>query len=191
MLKQQSLSEFLAGGNRRLVALALGAALAVTAMLVGASLAVIGPIYTAALIVALAGAVWIMAGLRNALWAVVAIIALLPYGALPFKVVVTPTFLDLALGAFFFLYIGEWMTGYRRHLRVTPIHAIILVFMMLSVFSFIAGLRYAGITSTVLRRFAELLLSMSFALVLSDVLRDSKSLQDFTLVIIVVGLGAV
>lgn len=190
MLKKRSLTDFLAHADRRLVSLALGALLAVIGMLVGLSLAVIGPIYTAALLIALAGAIWVMSGLRNAMWAIVAIIALLPYAALPFKIVITPTFLDLAMGAFFFLYIGEWMTGHRRRLRTTPVHGLIVAFMLLSVFSFVAGLRYAGITSTVLRRFAELLLSITFALTLSDVLRDPKSLRQFILVIVVVGVAA-
>lgn len=190
MIKQRPVAEFIAQGDRRIVALALGAVLALTGTVVGALLAVIGPIYTAALLVALAGGVWVIAGLRNAMWSVVAIIALLPYATLPFKVVVTPTFLDLAMGAFFFLYVGEWMTGERRRLTVTPVHGLVLLFMLLSVFSFVAGLRYAGITSTVIRRFAEFLLSMTFALVLSDVLQDKDSMREFVLVIVIVGLAA-
>ncbi len=181
------LQDLIMSGDRTKLALALGAGLAVTATLLGVTLAVLGPIYTVALLIALAGGVWMLAGLRNALLSVILIIALLPYGALPFKVVVTPTFLDLAMGAFFFLYIGEWMTGWRRRLATTPVHPLIILFMVLAVFSFVAGLRYAGPTSTVMRQFAELLLSMTFALVLVDVLRDYDDLRTVIIVLIAAG----
>ncbi len=181
------LQNFIATGDRRLVALALGAVLALAGTLTGLSLAVIGPVYTLALLVALASGVWMLAGLRNAMLGVILIIALLPYAALPFKIVVTPTFLDIAMGAFFFLYLGEWMTGERRRLATTPVHAFIVLFMALSLFSFVAGLRYAGLTPTVARQFAELLLSMAFALVLVDVLRDQKDLRQIALIVMVAG----
>lgn len=184
------LQDFIATADRTKMALALGAGLAVTAALLGVALAVIGPIYTVALLIALAGGVWMMAGLRNALLSVILLIALLPYAALPFKVVVTPTFLDLAMGAFFFLYLGEWMTGERRHLAATPVHPFLILFIVLAVFSFVAGLRYAGPTSTVLRQFAELLLSMTFALAVVDVLRDYEDLRGVIVVLIAAGTAS-
>lgn len=190
MNRQRSLRDFLAQGDRRAVAATLGASLAMAAVLVGLALAVIGPVYTLALLIALAGGVWMIAGLRNALLSIILIIALLPYAALPFKIVVTPTFLDIAMGVFFFLYIGEWMTGERRRLATTPVHALVVLFMLLSVFSFVAGLRYASLTPTVLRQFAELLLSMVFALALVDVLKDRKDLRRIVLVIMVAGAAA-
>ncbi len=190
MLQQRPLEDFIANGDRRVVALVLGAALALIAALVGLSLALIGPIYTAALIVALAGALWILAGLENALWSIVAVITMLPYATLPFKIVLTPTFLDMAMAAFFFLYVGEWVTGYRRRLTTTPVHVLIVLFMVLSVFSFVAGLRYAGPTSTVIRQFAELLLSIALALVLADVLKEEPRLRRFVVIVMVAGAAA-
>lgn len=190
MSEPQGLQHFLAHGDRRLIALVLGAFLAVVGALLGLSLALLGPIYTAALIAALAGGIWMLAGLHNALWAVIAIVALLPYAALPFKIVVTPTFLDIAMAAFFFLYIGEWMTGQRRRLNTTPVHGLVVLFMLLSMFSFVAGLRYAGPTSTTVRHFAELLLSMTFALLLADVIKDDRQLRRFALVLMLAGAAA-
>ncbi len=187
MIREHPLQDFLTTADRRVVALALGAALAVTSVLIGLLLAVIGPIYTVGVLVALAGGVWMMAGLRNALLSIILIIALLPYATLPFKVVVTPTFLDIAMAAFFFLYVGEWMTGYRRRLTVTPIHAFIVLFMLLSLFSFVAGLRYSGPTSTLLRQFAEFMLSMTFALVLVDVLTEFADLRRVVLILMIAG----
>ena len=188
--RRRPLDDFLASADRRTLALMLGGGLALTGALVGLSLAVIGPIYTTALVIALAGGVWIIAGLRNALWAIIGVIALLPYATLPFKVVVTPTFLDIAMGAFFFLYIGEWLTGERRRLATTPVHVLVVLFMVLATFNFVAGLRYGGLTSTVIRRFAEFLLSMSFSLVLVDVLKEQEDLRQFVLIIMLAGTAA-
>jgi O-antigen ligase len=187
MIDRQPLQELIANADRRMVALALGVALALVAAVLGLALALIGPIYTLVLLVALAGVVWVIAGLENALWSVVAVITLLPFATLPIKVVLTPTFLDLAMAAAYFLYLMQWMTGERRRLATTPVHPFIVLFAVLSVFSFVAGLRYAGLTSRVLRSFAELLMSVGFALVLVDVLRTPEQLRRFVLVVVLMG----
>jgi O-antigen ligase len=189
-MNHRPLQDFLIHGDRRWVALAFGTMLAVIAALLGASLAVIGPIYTTALMLAIAGAIWIFAGLENALLSIIGIVALLPYATLPFKIVITPTFLDVAMGVFFFLYIGEWMVGERRRLTTTPVHTIVVLFIVLSIFSFVAGLRYAGLTSTVLRRFAELILSMLYGLVLVDILKDQNILRRVVLFVMLAGTAA-
>lgn len=189
MIRNERLMAFVSSADHRRLAIALGALLAVVAAVLGIALAVIGPVYTVALLIALVGAVWVIAGLQNALLSIVLIIALLPYSALPFKIVVTPTFLDMAMAAFFFLYLGQWMTGERRRLIATPVHPLLVLFILLSIFSFVIGLRYAGPTSTVLRQFAEFVLSMTFALVLVDVLRGIDDLRP--LVLVLLGAGAV
>src|SRR5690606_26806451 len=127
MIGEHPIQDFLASADRRVVALVLGIVLAVVSTLIGVSLAFIGPVYTLGVLIALAGGVWVFAGLRNAMLSIVLIIALLPYATLPFEIILTPTFLDIAMGAFFFLYIGEWITGYRRRLIVTPVQAMIVM----------------------------------------------------------------
>ncbi len=187
MIERYFLQSFVAKHDRKTVALVIGGTLAFVGSLLGLSLALVGPIYTAILLVALAGALWLMVKLENALWATVVIIALLPFATLPFKIVLTPTFLDLTMATAVFHYLMQWITGERRKLAITPVHPFILLFMVLSIFSFAAGLRYAGLTSNVLRQFAELLLSMSFSFILVDVLRDHRSLKNLVLVLIAAG----
>ncbi|HOA23312.1 MAG TPA: O-antigen ligase family protein [Aggregatilineales bacterium] len=187
MIGEHPIQDFLANADRRVVALVLGSALAVVSALIGVSLAFIGPIYTLGVLIALAGGVWMFAGVRNAMISIVLIIALLPYATLPFEIILTPTFLDIAMGAFFFLYIGEWMTGYRRRLIVTPVHALIVMFMLLGLLSFVAGLANAPLTPTILRQFAEMLLSITFAMVLVDVLRTTDDLKMVIRVLLVAG----
>jgi len=190
MFELGSLRRTLSQAKPPTMALAIGVGLATIGAAIGLMLALIGPLYTGALLVALAGAIWIMARLENALWGIIGIIALLPFATLPFKIVLTPTFLDLAMAAALFLYIGQWMSGERRRLATTPVHPFVALFIVLSVFSFVAGLRYAGLTSTVLRRFAELVVSMAFALVLVDILRTPEQLRRLVTVIILAGTAA-
>ncbi len=168
----------------------LGVALGVIAAILGLSLAVIGPLYTVILLVALGAAVWVVARLENALWSVILIVLLLPYATLPFKVVLTPSFLDLAMLAVYGLYLLQWMTGDRRRLTITPIHVFIVLFMVLSLFSFVAGLRYAGLTSNRLRQFAELMLAMGFGMLLVDMLQTEGKLHSIVRVIIIGGVIA-
>lgn len=185
-----SVREFLIRGDRRMIALALGAALAVTAVVVGIMLALLGPIITAGVLGALVAMLLAMTDLWVGLLGIVLVITLFPFGTLPFKIVLTPTFLDLAMAATLAVYVMQWLAGERRRLRTTPIHGFIIAFMALSVFSFVAGLRHAGITSTSARRFAELLLSMGFSLVLVDVLRTPKQIRWLARVLIVAGTAA-
>jgi O-antigen ligase len=189
MLEGQPFQRLLSRDPRTL-ALTLGAGLALVAILLGVSLALIGPIYTVALIVALAASLWVIAGLENALWSVIAVVSLLPFATLPFEIGFTPTFLDLAMGAVFFIYSMQWMTGERRRLASTPVHPFLILFIILTIFSFVAGLRYAGLTSTVLRRFAELILTMVYALILVDIVRTPQQLRRLIAVLIILGTGA-
>lgn len=176
--------------DSRLAALLLASVLAILALLAGLSLATLGPLLTVILLLIIAGVVWILSDLEMALWSIVGVIGLLPFATLPFKIVLTPSFLNMVMGAFLFLYLMEWMTGRRRRLMITPVHPLIALFMVLAIFSFVMGLRHAGLTSNVLRNFAELLLSISFALILVDILRSTQQLERLARIIIVVGAGA-
>src|SRR5438552_1423339 len=99
MIELEPLQNFFAVMDRRTLALVVGVALAVSGAVIGLLLALVGPVYTLAALIVLAGAVWVMWRLENAIYAIIALIALLPFATVPFKVVLTPTLLDLALGA--------------------------------------------------------------------------------------------
>jgi len=154
----------------------LGLALASVAVGLGALLGYAGPIITVALLLALATGLWIITDIRLGLAAAIGIITLLPFGALPVKIVFTPTFLDLALGAVFLVYTLQWMTGQRRRLTVTPAHAPILAFWILALFSFVAGKSNGPLTTNLIRQFAELLLSVWFAFLIVDYVDDRPTL---------------
>lgn len=168
----------------------LGLALALTAIVLGALLGFAGPLITVGGLAALAVGLWSLTSLEVGLWGVIAIITLLPFGALPFKVVFTPTFLDLALLSVVVVYIFQWMTGRRRQFTLTPAHPLIAAFLALAVFSFVAGLPNGPLTSNLLRHFAELLLSLFFTIIIVDYFDDREKLERIVYVILVCGAAA-
>ena len=163
---------------------ALGAIIALAAVGLGALLGYAGLIITLGVLVALAAALWALTSLDVALWGVVAVITLLPFGALPLKVVVTPTFLDLAMLAVVAVYAFQWMTGRRRQIALTPAHGPLVLFLALAVFSFAAGMSNGPLTSTLLRHFVELLFNVGFVFVIVDYLASREKLDRLVLVII-------
>lgn len=162
-------------------------ACALGGLALGALLGYAGPLIAVAVVAALAVALWAMSDLEIALWGLIAVIALLPFASLPFKIVITPTFLDLAMGGALLVYLMQWMTGRRRRLALTPAHAPLIVFVTLALFSFVAGLSNGPLTPNLLRHFAEFILSLGFALVVVDHVDTREKLSRLVLVILLCG----
>jgi len=101
-------------------ALIVGVVIALISVVAGALLGFTGILITVIAIVAVAASLWALTDMEIGLWGMVAIIALLPFGALPFKIVFTPTFLDLAMGGVLLVYAMQWMSGRRYRLTTTP-----------------------------------------------------------------------
>lgn len=173
--------------NARANALWLGLALALGAVGIGALLGLAGPLITVGVLLGLAAGVFVLSRLEFALWAALAVILLLPFASLPFRLVFTPTFLDLTMLAVVFVYTLQWMTGERRRLTTTPAHAPIVIFLALLIFSFVAGLPNGPLTSNLIRQFAEMVLSIAFALVLVDVLDTRQKLERLVRLVLVGG----
>ncbi len=158
----------------------LGLVLAVIAVAVGALAGFAGPLIALAVLIGLAIAAVMVRRLEYSLYAMIGVITLLPYGSLPVRVVFTPTFLDLAMVAAMAIYLLQWMNGSRRTMTLTPVHGPLLIFITLTVFAFVAGLPNGPLTSSLIRQFAELLMSMSFVIVLTDVVHDEGVLNRLT-----------
>lgn len=175
----------------RRIALASRAGLLVLGALFAALLvAAAGPIYSLAAIVAVAGALLILRDIRWGFAALFAVIGLLPFAALPFKIGFTPTFLDIALLAIYFVWILRVATRRDRELIGTPLGAAVLFFLLLAVFSFANGLRYSRPTSTVIRNFAELALAISIFFVLVNTLRRRADVELLARMVLLTGAAA-
>jgi O-antigen ligase len=168
-----------------LVALCVAAGLAV-----GAYVAVLSPL------LAVVGAVAVVAGLlmlRDTQWGLIAIIGLiclLPFGALPFKIGFTPTFLDLALIAVYFVWLVRIATGRAGKLIGTALGMPIAVFLLLACASFVAGLAHAYLDQYVLRHFVEILLSISLFFVIVNCVRTEQQLRMLVTILLLAGFTA-
>ena len=173
------------------VAVASRAALLVAGAAVAALLvAVVGPIYGVAALVALVGGLLMLRDMRWGLLALFAVIGLLPFATLPFKIGFTPTFLDLALLALYFVWILRIATRRQRDLIGTPIGALVLGFVLLAIFAFANGLRYGRPTMTTIRNFAELALAVTFFFLLVNNLRTEADIDLVARLIMVAGAAA-
>jgi O-antigen ligase len=164
-------------------AIGLGLTIGILGGLVGLSLAVLGPIITIVIIIGVLGGLYVLTDTTPALYGTMALLIMMPFGTLPFKIGLTPTLLDLGLGAFVMVYLVQWMTGQRRTVRLVWPHALIALYLMWLIFSFVLGQRYGSPTSTILRQFAETLLSISLAFILVDLLSDAKTLRRLVLLV--------
>ena len=159
-------------------------------LLAGAYVAILSPIY------AIGGALALVGGLlmlRDSQWGFIvlfSLICLLPFGALPFKIGFTPTFLDLALMAVYLVWVVRIATGKAGKFIATALGVPITVFLLLACASFIAGLGHAYLDQYVLRHFVEILLSISLFFVIVNCVRSEKQLRVLVTIIILAGFGA-
>ena len=152
--------------------------------------AIAGPLYGVAAVLALIGALLMLRDLRWGLIALFAVVGVLPFATLPFKVGFTPTFLDLAVLALYLVWIMRIATRRQRELVGTALGAPVLLFLLLTVFAFANGLRFGRPTATTLRNFAELALGIGFFFLLVNNLRDQADLDFITRLILLAGAAA-
>jgi len=175
----------------RRVAIAGRAALLLGGAAMAALLVVIaGPIYSVAALGALCLGLLMLSDIRWGLVALFAVIGLLPFAAMPFKLGFTPTFLDLALLALYFVWIMRIATRRDRELVGTPLGALIFLFLFLAIFAFANGMRYNRPTSTTVRNFAELALAIAFFFLLVNSLRTRTDLDLVARLIMLAGAAA-
>ncbi len=156
----------------------------------GIVLAFGGPLAAGALIFAGVAAVVVLRNLEMGFWGVIAVITLLPFATLPIDIGITPTFLDVALGAVVGVWLLRLVSGRQRTIVTAPITAPLLVFMVIAVFAFIFGLNNGPLTPTLLRHFAELLLSLGFVLVVVDYAQSWRHLERLVQALLLAGAAA-
>jgi O-antigen ligase len=169
--------------DRRVYAALVGMMIGLVGGLVGLMIAVFGPPLAFGAVFGLMAGLYILTDVSAALYGVIAVLALLPFGTVPFKIGFVPTLLDVALAVFLVVYLGQWMTGRRHSFRVTPVHLLITLYVMWLLVSFALGLRYAMPTPAKLRQFAETLLAISLTFILVDLIRDPKMLRRLLVVV--------
>lgn len=139
----------------------LGLLLAVGVVGVTLFIGILGPLIALAVAVALIGGTLILLDTHWGFVALVGVVFVLPFGSLPFRIGFKPTFLDVALGALFFVWLFKVIIGQERELIASPLGALVLLFMLLAIFSFAYGMTHSAANSFFIRRFAEILLGIA------------------------------
>ncbi|HTP06833.1 MAG TPA: O-antigen ligase family protein [Anaerolineae bacterium] len=174
--------------NRRWVATSAIIALSVLIALGGGLFVALlgGPIALGA-ILGLAVLVMILRRIEIGYAALIAVICLLPFAALPVNFAFKPTFLDVVLVALFGVWLLERATGKLGGFVNTPLTLPVLAFLAMALATFIAGLANAPLTQTVARHFAEIILSILLFFLITDTVRDAQRLRLITLFLIIGG----
>ncbi|RKX24145.1 MAG: hypothetical protein DRP45_08870, partial [Candidatus Zixiibacteriota bacterium] len=157
----------------------------------GALFAFLGPILAIALLMAIAGALIMLRSTQFTFFALIGVICLLPFAALPVpNIGFSPTFLDLVLVVLLFTWLFKVARKKQQRFLSSPLGPPIAAFMVLACASFVIGLSYAPITTNLLRHFVELLLSIFlFFLVLNNV-RTRGQLEQIVIALIWAGFAA-
>ena len=146
----------------------LGLFVALLAIAGGLIAAYGGPIAAAAVFLALIAVFVVLREIEVGFWSVILVVALIPFATLPIDIGLTPTFLDLAIGAVVAVWLLGIVTGQQTSVTLTPITLPLIIFILIAIFAFIFGLSNGPLTPTLLRKFAELLISLGLVLVIID-----------------------
>lgn len=162
----------------------------VAGLMTGVLFGILGPIIAIGLIGAVMVGMLMLQNTQVGLFALVALICLLPYGALPFKIGFRPNFLDVALIALFTVWLVRFITGRQRTFETSPLGILLFAFLGWAIFIFVFGLRYGGLNVTVARNFLEILLAIGLFFLVVNQVKSIKQLNQISRVIILVGGGA-
>jgi hypothetical protein len=150
--------------------------LVVGALGIALFIGIFGPLIALALAAALIASSLILADTHWGFVALAAVVFGLPFASLPFAIGFKPTFLDLALGALFFVWLFKLVIGQERQFLTTPIGLLVALFMLMALFSFANGLTHSSANSYLARRFAEILIGMALFFVAVNTVRTDAEL---------------
>lgn len=156
---------------------AIGLLLAGGALGIALLVGVFGPLLALALAAAIVGGTAI---LLDTHWGFVALLGVafgLPFASLPFSIGLKPTFLDVALGALFFVWLLKLVTGRERQFLGSPIGLLVGLFMLMALFSFLYGLTHSPPTNFLVRRFAEIFIGIGLYFAVINTVRTQAELE--------------
>jgi O-antigen ligase len=155
-------------------------------VVVGLTSALVNPLILLASVPILVVAIWVLQNDERSLWLLIAVIGILPRFAAPIKLGVTPTFLDLAL----VLLIVAWLLHAGDHplrIRKMPIALPLFGLIIVAIATFVVGLPNGALTPLILRRFTEMVISLTLVYVLVSMMCTRDILVRVMRVLILVG----
>ena len=180
----------LSSRHRWLAAMALFALALIAGLVSGWLVTTVGAVIVAALLLAIAGGVVALRDIEVGYAALIGVIALLPFGAVPVPFSPKPTFLDLAMLLLFGVWAIQLATRRQQDFVSAPLGGWVLAFFAIAIGAFVAGLGHAALDQTIARRFAEILLSILMYFLIVNTVRDPSRLQRLTRLIILGGAAA-
>jgi polysaccharide biosynthesis protein PslJ len=163
---------------------------AVVVVLIGSAIAAfVHPLVGVAAVVAVGVAPLVLRDIDLAFLAVVGVITLLPFAALPLGIGFNPTLLDLALGVLYLIWIVRLATREQVSLRLPPLSAPVIAFAGLMLVAFLAGTAHGMPAKNTVRTFGELVLGAGLFVVVGNLVTDRPSLRRVFRAL--VGLGTI
>jgi polysaccharide biosynthesis protein PslJ len=166
--------------------------IAALALLLGAIVggaAAFGPVVAIAGLLALGAGYAMLTSTRLGLAAVIAIATLLPFGTLPFRAIITPNFLTLALVALMGVWILRILARSDMYdLRLTPLGLPLIGFVGFTFFSLVLGARGLPDTTT-LHNYAKFVCGVLLYFSVANVIR-SRAEMRFALRVLLLSGGA-
>jgi len=176
--------------GRWLIILAVVGLCLLVGVIGGAYVALLTPLLAVLVLIALVGGALMLQSIQWGLFALVGIIYLLPFAALPINIGFSPTFLDLVLVAIFFVWITALATRKQEEFVASPLGVPILIFILLAFASFVAGLAHARLSANVLRHFVEIIMCIALFFVVVNWVRTQKQLEQVVTLLILAGFAA-
>ena len=175
-----SFQRFIFSPSRAVQRVTVALLVAAGALLIALFIGVVGPLPALVAAVALVGGVLILLDTHWGFVALAGVVFMLPFASLPFSIGFKPTFLDVALGALFFVWIVKLVVGQEREFIASPIGLLVALFILMAIFSFANGLIHSPANSFLLRRFAEIILGISLFFVTVNSVRTAPELEWIT-----------
>ena len=175
-----SFQRFIFSPSRAVQRATVALLIAAGALLIALFIGVVGPLLALAAAMALVGGVLILLDTHWGFVALAGVVFLVPFASLPFSIGFKPTFLDVALGALFFVWIVKLVVGQEREFIASPIGLLVALFILMAIFSFANGLSHSPASSFLLRRFAEIVLGVSLFFVTVNTVRTLPELEWIT-----------
>lgn len=146
-----------------------------------------GPVYAVAGLIALVLGYFMLTSTDSGLAMVIAIITLLPFGTLPFKAIITPNFLTLALLGVMLVWVLRLLARSDTYdLRLSPLGLPLLGFLGLTLFSLVLGA--GGLPdSLTLHNYVKFVLAILFFFTVVNCIRTHTQARLFLQVVIICG----
>ena len=164
----------------------LASGLLVITLFIGAA----GPVLALVAAAALIAGVLILNDTHWGFVALCGVVFLIPFASLPFSIGFKPTFLDLALGALFFVWLFKLVIGQQEEFIASPIGLLVMLFLLLALFSFALGLTHSPANAFLLRRFLEILIGIALFFVVVNTVRSEDEAVWVTRWVMLAGWGA-